>query len=128
MSCIYKSVKLQKLRTMKMLIMSEIPDWIRDWIAKDRLVRNKYKISRVYLRHSKRIQLVSGERNKDGDWDSFHYLVFSSKHGRYHVRYERGAYHCNCPFFKHRRICSHILGVCQKTSIWPDKHSIFSNK
>ena len=113
---------------MELVAMSKIPDWIQEWIAKDRLVRNKFKISRTYLRHSKRIQFVSGEKTEKGEWDSFHYLVFSAKYGRYHVRFEKGAYHCNCPFFKHRLICSHILGVCQKTEIWPMKESIFPKK
>ena len=51
--------------------------------------------------------------------------VYSDKYGRYRVKYEDGQYHCNCPFFKHRLICSHILGVCQKINIWPDKETIF---
>ncbi|UCE11539.1 MAG: SWIM zinc finger family protein [Candidatus Thorarchaeota archaeon] len=36
----------------------------------------------------------------------------------------KGQYHCNCPIFKHRLICSHILGVCQRTGVWP-KEPVF---
>jgi hypothetical protein len=107
--------------------MKQIPDWIQEWISKDRLVASKFKISRQYLRQSKRIQLVSEEKDGDGQVESFHFVVHSQKYGRYNVTYDRGYYHCNCPFFKHRRICSHILGVSQRTGIWPKKGSIFSN-
>ncbi|MFX1536011.1 MAG: SWIM zinc finger family protein [Promethearchaeota archaeon] len=106
--------------------MTNIPDWIAEWIAKDRLVRNKFKISKTYLRHSKRIQFVTGEKNINGSWESFQYHIYSPKYGRYRVKYDQGTYSCSCPFFKHRLICSHILGVCQKTDIWPLKESIFS--
>ncbi|MFX0061145.1 MAG: SWIM zinc finger family protein [Candidatus Hermodarchaeota archaeon] len=106
--------------------MANIPDWITEWITKDRLVRNKFKISKTYLRHSKRIQFVTGEKNTNGSWASFQYHIYSPKYGRYRVTYDQGTYSCNCPFFKHRLICSHILGVCQKTDIWPLKESIFS--
>lgn len=108
--------------------MSQMPEWLQNWIQKDRLVRNKFKISREYLRHSKRIQFVSGDKNGDGKWVAFHYVVHSPKYGRYHVRYDNGTYHCNCPFFKRRLICSHILGVCQRIKIYPQKESLFSNK
>ncbi|MFX0096071.1 MAG: SWIM zinc finger family protein [Candidatus Hodarchaeota archaeon] len=106
--------------------MVNIPDWIREWITKDRLVRNKFKISKTYLRHSKRIQFVTGEKDANDIWISFQYQIYSPKYGRYRVKYDRGTFSCNCPFFKHRLICSHILGVCQKTDIWPLKESIFS--
>lgn len=105
--------------------MKEIPDWITEWISKDRLVASKFRISQKYLRRSKRIQLSSGEKNLDGTWREFHYIIYSAKYGKYNVRYENGGYHCNCPFFKHRRICSHILGVAQLTNTWPEKNSIF---
>ena len=105
--------------------MEPIPDWVLEWIRKDRLVRNKFKISKIYLRHSKRIQLVKENKTPEGTWESFQYTVHSDKYGRYRVTYFQGQYHCNCPFFKHRLICSHILGVCQKTGIWPDQKSIF---
>jgi hypothetical protein len=108
--------------------MTEIPDWIQEWISKDRLVANKFRISKRYLRQSKRIQLLSSSEDVDGTSESFHYVIHSAKYGRYNVRYEGGAYHCNCPFFKHRGICSHILGVCQLTGVWPDKSSIFSTE
>ena len=106
--------------------MSKMPEWMADWISKDRLVASKYRISRKYLRQSKRIQCVSCERDADGAPVSFHYVVQSQKYGRYNVTYNHGVYHCNCPFFKHRKICSHILGVCQRTGIWPEKETIFS--
>lgn len=106
-----------------------IPDWIIDWIQKDRLVAGKYKISRKYLRHSKRIQFMEGERNKNtGNWAWFKYVVISQKYGKYWVRYTDGVYECSCPFFKHRKICSHILGVAQLTDVWPNKESIFPSK
>ncbi|MHA1449874.1 MAG: SWIM zinc finger family protein [Candidatus Hodarchaeales archaeon] len=105
-----------------------VPGWILDWIAKDRLVRNKFKISKKYLRHSKRIHFVKGEKNDNGEWESFHYKVYSDKYGHYNVKYSKGNYHCNCPFFKHRLICSHILGVCQRTGVWPPEKSIFPDK
>jgi hypothetical protein len=108
--------------------MTKIPEWIAEWIAKDRLVRNKFKISKRYLRHSKRIQFVRGNKHPDGSWQSFQYHVYSAKYGRYRVTFEDGAYHCNCPFFKHRQICSHILGVCQKIDIWPAKEMILPQK
>jgi len=107
----------------------DIPDWIREWIAKDRLVYNKYRISLEYLRHPKRIQFVKGVKDKEtGEWISFVYIVKSKKYGKYRVKYYRGKYECNCPFFKHRQICSHILAVCQKTGIWPKKETIFHSK
>lgn len=106
-----------------------IPDWIIDWIQKDRLVAGKYKISRKYLRQSKRIQFMEGERNKNtGNWAWFKYVVISQKYGKYWVRYTDGVYECSCPFFKHRKICSHILGVAQLTDVWPTKESIFPSK
>jgi hypothetical protein len=105
----------------------ELPSWIQDWILKDKLVANKYRISKKYLRQSKRIQFIDGVENSDGGYDSFHFVVHSQKYGKYNVTYERGQYHCNCPFFKHRKICSHILGVCQRTGVWPDRDSIFSS-
>ena len=107
--------------------MSTIPDWIKEWISKDRLMANKYRISKKYLRQSKRIQCVSEERNSEGNIESFHFVVYSQKYGKYNVTYSNGEYHCNCPFFKHRKICSHILGVCQRTDMWPRKDSIFSH-
>jgi hypothetical protein len=103
----------------------DIPDWIAEWISKDRLVGNKYRISKRYLRQSKRIEFMSGKKDSSDKWESFHYVVHSPKYGRYSIRYDRGHYHCNCPFFKYRRICSHILGVCQLTGVWPSKESIF---
>lgn len=118
-----------KIVNMKFLLgirMVEIPDWIKEWVEKDRLVRNKFKISKIYLRHSKRIQFVKGEKDNNGEWISFQYYIYSEKYGRYRVNYKKGVFSCNCPFFKHRLICSHILGVCQKTGIWPLKESIFS--
>jgi hypothetical protein len=106
-----------------------IPEWINDWILKDRLVRNKIRISREYLRHQKSIQFVAGEKDKDtGEWTWFRYMVNSKKYGKYWVKYERERYKCNCPFFKHRLICSHILAVCQKTNIWPKKEILFPSK
>ena len=105
--------------------MTHIPEWIVEWIQKDRLVRNKFKISKSYLRQSKRIHFVEGEQNIDNSWKSFYYRINSPKYGSYNVTYENGIYHCNCPFFKHRLICSHILGVCQYTGVWPDKETIF---
>lgn len=105
--------------------MVEIPDWIQEWIKKDRLVAGKFRISKRYLRQSKRIQFQKGEKDSEGEWLSFRFIVHSAKYGRYNVTYDRGMYHCNCPFFKKRKICSHILGVCQKTDTWPRKDSIF---
>jgi hypothetical protein len=106
-----------------------MPEWIKEWILKDRLVRNKFRISREYLRHPKSIQFVDGEKDKDtGEWVWFRYMVNSKKYGKYWVKYERERYKCNCPFFKHRLICSHILAVCQKTNIWPKKETIFPSK
>ena len=103
-----------------------IPEWIREWIMKDRLVYNKYRLSLEYLRRTKRVQFVKGVKDPETDkWISFVYVVNSKKYGKYRVKYNNGVYECNCPFFKHRRICSHILAVCQKTGIWPDKKTIF---
>jgi hypothetical protein len=107
--------------------MVTVPDWITDWIQKDRLVRNKFRISQSYLRHSKRIQLARSERDAESGLERFHYIVHSPRYGRYNVRYEGGRYQCNCPFFKHRGICSHIFGVCQLTDIWPEQQSIFNH-
>lgn len=106
-----------------------IPDWIIEWIKKDRLVASKYKISRKYLRHSKRIQFLEGEKKDNSDeWIRFKYMIISPKYGKYWVRYTDGLYECNCPFYKHRKICSHILGVAQLTDVWPNKGTIFQNK
>ena len=106
-----------------------IPDWIIDWIQKDRLVAGKFRISRKYLRHSKRIQFLEGEKNKNTEnWMWFKYVVISQKYGKYWVRYTEGTYECSCPFFKHRKICSHILGVAQLTDVWPLKETIFPPK
>lgn len=107
--------------------MTKIPKWVTEWISKDRLVRNKYRLSRKYLQHSKRIQFVEGEKGEKGDWKLFHFVVNSHKYGKYNVKFNDGIYHCNCPFFKHRLICSHIFGICQKTGIWPNKETIFSH-
>jgi hypothetical protein len=105
-----------------------MPDWIKEWIKKDRLVRNKYRISRKYLRRSRSMQLVEGEKKKDSDeWIWFKYMVNSKKYGRYWVKYNQGEYNCNCPFFKHRLICSHILGVAQLLDVWPKKETIFDD-
>ncbi|MGY5876222.1 MAG: hypothetical protein RTU30_10795, partial [Candidatus Thorarchaeota archaeon] len=79
---------------------------------------------RSYVRRSKRIQFVKGEQDESGEWKSFHYVVHSSKYGRYNITLEDGVYHCNCPFFKHRRICSHIFGVCQIVGQWPSRESV----
>lgn len=106
-----------------------LPDWIIEWIQKDRLVASKYKISRKYLRHSKRIQFVVGKKKRDSDeWVWFKYMIISPKYGKYWVRYSDGLYECNCPFFMHRKICSHILGVAQLTEVWPNKETIFPTK
>ena len=103
-----------------------LPDWIIEWIKKDRLVASKYRISRKYLRHSKRIQFLEGEKDKNTDnWAWFKYVVISQKYGKYWVRFTDGVYECSCPFFKHRKICSHILGVAQLIDVWPRKDSIF---
>jgi hypothetical protein len=107
-------------------MVAEIPEWIREWISKDRLVANKFRISKQYLRHSKRIQFQQGKKDEAGRWLSFHFIVLSPKYGKYNVVYESGEFRCNCPFFKYRKICSHILGVCQLTEVWPSKESIFS--
>ncbi|MFX1284242.1 MAG: hypothetical protein ACFFB5_11335 [Promethearchaeota archaeon] len=108
--------------------MTEIPKWVTEWINKDRLVRNKYKLSRKYIQHSKRIQFVEGKKRENGEWISFHFVVNSPKFGKYNVTFNDGEYHCNCPFFKHRLICSHIFGICQKTALWPKKTTVFSNE
>lgn len=106
-----------------------MPEWIIEWIKKDRLVANKYKISRKFLRHSKRIQYLDGEKFKQSDqWAWFKYMVISTKYGKYWVRYTEGLYECNCPFFKHRGICSHILAVAQLTNVWPKRETIFTQK
>jgi hypothetical protein len=106
-----------------------MPEWIAKWIRKDRLVQNKYKISRKYLRHKKRIQFLNGEKKEDSEeWAWFKYVVISTKYGKYWVRYTEGLYECNCPFYKHRGICSHILGVAQLTDVWPEKETIFPPK
>ncbi|NHJ48372.1 MAG: SWIM zinc finger family protein [Asgard group archaeon] len=106
-----------------------IPEWIINWIQKDRLVASKYKISRKYLRHSKRIQFLKGEKKQDSnEWAWFRYMIISPKYGKYWVKYADSAYECNCPFFKHRRICSHILGVAQLTDVWPEENTIFPEK
>ncbi|NHJ13097.1 MAG: hypothetical protein EAX95_05435 [Candidatus Thorarchaeota archaeon] len=123
----HKEERSDRFEIKSVTIMADIPDWIAEWIKKDRLVHNKFRISKNYLRHSKRIQLVSEEKGQDGEIVTFHYIVHSPKYGRYNVRYERGTYHCNCPFFKHRLICSHILGVCQLTGVWLEKDSLFPN-
>ncbi len=102
-----------------------MPEWLAEWISKDRLVGSKFRISKRYLRQSKRIQQISVEESEDGSLIASHYVVHSPKYGRYNVRFDNGVYICNCPFFKHRRICSHILGVSQKTGVWPTKESIF---
>ena len=106
-----------------------MPDWIIEWIQKDRLVANKYRISQKYLRHTKRIQFLEGEKKENLDgWKWFKYMLISKKYGKYWVKYSDGRYECNCPFFKHRLICSHILGVAQLIDIWPDKETIFPSK
>jgi hypothetical protein len=106
-----------------------MPEWIKEWILKDRLVGNKFRISREYLRRPKSIQFVDGEKSEStGKWVWFRHMVNSKKYGKYWVKYERGRYECNCPFFKHRLICSHILAVCQKTNIWPKKETILPSK
>lgn len=107
---------------------SDIPQWIKDWIRKDRLVGNKYKISHKYVRSSKRIQFLEGEKDEEERWISFKYMVSSTKYGKYWVRYNKGLYECSCPFFKHRGICSHIFGVCQITNVWPEKELLFPTK
>lgn len=104
-----------------------MPKWIVEWIEKDRLVRNKFKISRKYLRHSKRVQFLDGEQ-ENGRWVWFKYMVISKKYGKYWVRYTKGLYECNCPFFKHRGICSHIIAVAEITDTWPKKETIFPEK
>ncbi len=106
----------------------EIPDWIIEWIQKDRLVRSKFKISHKYVRSSKRIQFMKGTKNNFDEWDSFKYMVSSTKYGKYWVRYNYGLFECSCPFFKHRGICSHIFGVSQITNIWPKKETLFPSK
>lgn len=107
---------------------TSMPEWIKEWIQKDRLVRNKYKISHKYLRHKKRIQKINETKDKSGNVISFKYMVLSSKYSKYWVRYNKGLYDCNCPFFSHRGICSHILGVCQLIDIWPEKELLFPSK
>ena len=106
----------------------DIPDWIVEWIKKDRLVQNKFKISHKYVRSSKRIQLMNESKNELEEVISFKYMVSSTKYGKYWVRYNEGLYECSCPFFKHRGICSHIFGVCQITNIWPRKEMLFPAK
>ena len=106
----------------------KIPNWVIDWINKDRLVRNKFKISKKYLRHSKRIQFLEGQKEKNSEkWIWFKYMVISKKYGKYWVNFKEGLYTCNCPFFKHRGICSHIFGVAQINGVWPNKETIFPN-
>ena len=107
---------------------SDIPDWIKEWIQKDRLVRNKFKLSHKYVSHPKRIQYMKGEKDDQNNWISFKYMIISTKYGKYLVRYTNGLYECSCPFFKHRGICSHIFGVCQVTNVWPDKELLFPSK
>jgi len=41
-----------------------MPEWIKKWILKDRLVGNKFRISREYFRHPKSIQFVNGKKNE----------------------------------------------------------------
>jgi hypothetical protein len=72
---------------------------------------------------------LEGERNKNtGNWAWFKYVVISQKYGKYWVRYTDGIYEYNCSFFKHRKICSHKLGVAQLTDICPNRESIFPLK
>ena len=107
---------------------NKLPDWIIEWIQKDRLVRNKYKISHKYVSHPKRIQKMDEIRDEQGNIISFKYMIISTKYGKYWVRYNEGLYECSCPFFKHRGICSHIFGVCQITKVWPKKDLLFPKK
>jgi hypothetical protein len=59
-----------------------MPEWIKEWIVKDRLVRNKFRISREYLRHSKSIKFVDGEKDEGtGVWIWFRYMVNSKSMG-----------------------------------------------
>ena len=106
----------------------DIPDWIIEWVQKDRLVRNKYKISHKYVRSSKRIKFMEGKKDEAGKWISFKYMVTSTKYGKYWVRYNEGLYECSCPFYRHRGICSHIFGVSQTTKVWPKKSTLFPSK
>ncbi|MHA1557413.1 MAG: SWIM zinc finger family protein [Candidatus Heimdallarchaeota archaeon] len=106
-----------------------MPDWIKEWIPKDRLVANKFKLSRRYLRNAKKLQFMDGEKYQGtDDWTWFKYMVISKKYGKYWVRYTEGLYECNCPFFKHRGICSHIFAVAELTDTWPKMETIFPDK
>ena len=72
--------------------MTGIPEWILEWISKDRLVAGKFRISRSYLKRKKRIQLMSQETNDEGEVIRFHYVIHSPKYGRYNVTFEDGYY------------------------------------
>lgn len=104
-----------------------MPKWIEDLIRGDRRLNVKYLMSKEYCRRSSSIQFIDGEKSGDR-WVKFKYAVNSKKYGRYWVKYEDGRYECNCPFFKGNPLCSHILGVCQKTDIWPDRKKQLKNR
>ena len=42
--------------------------------------------------------------------DSFH-ATFAGNHNTYQVKFESGAWHCECLFFTTRGVCSHTMAL-----------------
>lgn len=42
--------------------------------------------------------------------DSFH-ATFTGNHNTYQVKFESGAWHCECLFFTTRGVCSHTMAL-----------------
>ena len=105
--------------------MTDIPDWLLLWIQKDKQVYRKYKLSQEYIRRKNKIQLIKSSKDEYNNIETFTYMV-NTRWGKYWVKYDKGNYECNCPFFKKRHICSHILGVSRYLKICPKKEFIFS--
>lgn len=38
-------------------------------------------------------------------------VAFKGDHGTYTVTYEGGTWHCECPFFQQRGVCSHTMAM-----------------
>lgn len=103
--------------------MKEIPDWVKNWIDKDRLVRSKFITSQEYLKKKRKIKEIELNIDEEsGLWITAYFMV-----NRFHIHYDNGIFKCSCSFFKKRLICSHILGICQLTGVWPEKETIFKN-
>ena len=65
----------------------------------DSSIIGKIDKARKYAEEKERVRITSFQ------------ATFQGNHNTYQVSFSSGAWHCQCPFFATRRVCSHTMAL-----------------